>query len=396
MLDQAKAGNVRHGLITGDRGIGKSSLASQIEGVAQGEPKFLALLNGDARAPFNFLVSEHIAQRGEGVPAITRGLLDGLNRAQNRRKSQIQWDVEFAFGPFKARVKNAPNDPKEATTGFVDAIEAVWGRIEGEADGILLVIDEVDRIAEEAGVPTFFKVATEMLTARGLEAVLLLPVGMIGVQELLKAEHASVGRVFEAIHVPLLREEESMDILERALRPTGVGIADEASSIIAYLANGFPHPVQLLGSEAYDADSDFVIDEDDVNKAVDAIVTEKWKEEFDANFVAAGSGKNREIIRAMAAFKGTDVPVAYVCDQLGVTQPEISSNIGTLMKRDVIVRVDRGVYRFKDTLFSIYVAYMNILGAAPVEVRPRKRKSDARPKRSRSILQEPTIPAEGS
>jgi hypothetical protein len=273
---------------------------------------------------------------------------------------------------------SAPNDPKEATAGFVDAIESVWGRMEGDIDGILLVIDEVDRVAEEPGVPTFFKVATEMLTARGLENIVLLPVGMIGVQELLKAEHASVSRVFEVIHVPLLRDAESIEILERALDPTGVGITDEASDKIAWLANGFPHPVQLLGSEAYEADIDFVINEDDVDAAVSAVVTEKWKEEFDANFVAAGSGKNREIIRAMAAYKGVNVPMAYVCERLGVSQPEISSNVNSLMKRDVIVRVDRGIYRFKDTMFKIYVAHMNVLGEEPIEVRPRKRKSDAR------------------
>ena len=63
-----------------------------------------------------------------------------------------------------------------------------------------------------------------MMTARGLENVMLLAVGMVGVQELLKVEHASVARVFEVIHVPTLTQGESIDILERALEPTGVSI----------------------------------------------------------------------------------------------------------------------------------------------------------------------------
>ena len=380
LLDQAAAGNVRHALITGDRGIGKSSLASQIEGVAVGDARFIQLLNGGTSPPRNFLVAEHIAQRGEGVPAISRGLLSGLDRARKKSRSKVTWDIEVALGPFKARVREAAGDPKEATAGFVDAIETIQDNVGREFEGVLLVIDEIDRVAEEPGVPTFFKVASEMLTARGLENVILLPVGMVGVQELLKAEHASVGRVFEVIHVPSLNEAESLDILTRALDPTGIKIEDDVAGFIAHLANGFPHPVHLLGSEAYDADADGVIDEDDVDAAVTSVVSEKWKEEFDASFVAAGSGKNRDILRVMADYRESDVPMAYICEKLGVRQPEISSNLNLLMKRDVIIRVDRGVYRIKDRLFSIYVSYMNVLGEDPIEVRPRKRRSDARRK----------------
>jgi hypothetical protein len=126
-------------------------------------------------------------------------------------------------------------------------------------EGILLVIDEIDRVAETAGVPTFFKVATEMLTARGLENVALLPVGMVGVLERLKAEHASVGRVFDVIHVPQLERHESMEIVRRALSGTGVSIDEDTNGVIATLSGGLPHPVHLLGSECFNADTDGII-----------------------------------------------------------------------------------------------------------------------------------------
>jgi hypothetical protein len=54
-------------------------------------------------------------------------------------------------------------------------------------------------------------------------------------------------------------------------------------------------------------------------------VTEKWKEEFDASYVEAGSGKNREIIKVMADYESVDVPLAYICDRLGVAQPATTS-----------------------------------------------------------------------
>ena len=44
------------------------------------------------------------------------------------------------------------------------------------------------------------------------------------------------------------------------------------------------------------------------------------------------------------------------------------------MRRDVVVRATRGVYRFKEPLFRVYVEYLNVLSTEPVQHRPRKRK----------------------
>jgi hypothetical protein len=375
LLGRATHGNVRHGLITGDRGIGKSSLASQLAAIAAGDEKASQLI-GDLLdgTRYNFLVAEHVAQKGESVGDVVAGLLTSLDRAQKKWKLPITWTIEIDLKLIKGKIGQADETRREAVVSFVDEIEKAWNAVEGRADGILLVIDEVDRIAEEPGVATFFKVATEIMTSRGLENVMLLPVGMVGVQELLKAEHASVARVFDVIHVPLLSTGESITILERALETTPVGIEEDVSREIARLAGGFPHPVHLLGSECFDVDQDDMIDQLDLVAATHAIVTEKWKEEFEADYVAAGYGQNREIIKAMGDYDYVNVPAKYICDRLGVTQPEISSNIGNLMKRGVIVRPDRAVYRFRDPLFRQYVRTLNVFGGEPVEQRPRKRK----------------------
>ena len=251
-----------------------------------------------------------------------------------------------------------------------------------EIDGIVLAIDEVDRVAEADGMPTFFNVSSEMMTARGLESIVLLPVGVIGVQELMKADHASVGRVFEVIHVPTLSGDEAMDIVTRALDGTGVGIEEGVNRRIAELSGGFPHPVHLLGSETFDVDDDDVLREDDLAAGIKSVVAEKWKEEFDQDYITAGSGKNLEIVKTMANAYQEDVPVAYVCEIMGVQQPEISSNIGELMKRGVILRPDRGVYRFRDPLFRHYVRHLDVLGVQPAQLRPRRRPGRARKPRS--------------
>jgi hypothetical protein len=212
LLARAKNNNVRHGLITGDRGIGKSSLASQIGGIAKGDEaaSLLAsdLLDGDR---FKFLVAEHIAQGGETVPDIAAGLLADLDRARNQGGLGIKWEIEIDLKLVKGRLERDDDAAsRDATISFVNQLEKAARASKGTVDGLLLVVDEIDRVAENTAIATFFKVATEMMTARGLENVMLLPVGMVGVQELLKAEHASVSRIFEVIHVPKLSEREAI------------------------------------------------------------------------------------------------------------------------------------------------------------------------------------------
>ena len=378
LLRQAAAGNVRHGLITGDRGIGKSSLSSQIQGLARGLPEFSTLLHENAHGgpQLRFLVSEHVAQKGQTVQEIVTGLIQELDREHGRGHGfKIDWELDFKI--LKARITEATT-PRDLTNRFVDAMEETWRTIERGADGILLVIDEVDRVVEDSGLPTFLKVATEVMTARGLEHILVMPVGMVGVRDLFAADHESVPRIFETIHVPLLRDNEAADVIERALSGTEVRVHADVQHEMVRLADGFPQPLHLLGEQAYDADADMVIDRSDLDAALTAIVTEKSKEEMEGLLIAAGSGKNREIVQAMANYPEFDVPIAHVCDVLDVTQPEISSNIGLLMKREVIVRVDRGIYRIKDKLFRIYVRTLKVLGAAPVERRPRRRRSGHR------------------
>jgi hypothetical protein len=374
-LTQAAFGNVSHALITGERGIGKSSLTSQIEGIAQGDvrfaTKFQSLLPEN---PFSFLVAEHIAQRGEGVAEITSGLLGALHRVTSSRLPSIQWELAIDFKIVKGKLN--PNKPdRTLVTEFVDEIEKAWKAVAQSVDGILLVIDEIDRVAEERGVSTFLKIATEMLAARGLENVMLLLVGMIGVKEQLRSEHPSVPRVFETIPVRVLEDDESSEIIYNALSKTKTSITESASDTIVGLAQGFPHPIQLIGSVAFDVDNDDVIDDDDLVEAIRIVVTEKLKEEFDAEYVAAGSGRNRDIIRAMAGYQSDNVPLAAICDALKVTQPQTSSSINQLMTRNIIVRPDRGVYRFRDLLFGIYVGSLDIFGNKPIERRPRKRKA---------------------
>jgi predicted transcriptional regulator of viral defense system len=57
----------------------------------------------------------------------------------------------------------------------------------------------------------------------------------------------------------------------------------------------------------------------------------------------------------MARFEKTHVPVSHISKELNLEQNQFSVNMGELIKKNVITRVDRGVYCFVDPLLKEYI-----------------------------------------
>src|SRR5690606_3216344 len=136
LLRQAAGGNARHGLITGDRGIGKSSLASQVQGIAKSDPEALGLL-GLAPGPSTpeFVVAEHVAQINQGLPDLLNGILHDLKRSSRAPKFKV--DLEFDLKFLKGKVIKEEGPSPDLTIGFVDEIERAWEELSTKVDGLL-------------------------------------------------------------------------------------------------------------------------------------------------------------------------------------------------------------------------------------------------------------------
>lgn len=380
ILVQAAAGNARHALITGERGIGKSSFSSQLQGIARGEEKYLSLVDATSTdLPYTFLAVEHIAQDGQGPRDIAAGLLKELEAAKGlARFAKYKLDFTIELGPLTTSVSRADDDPKDAVATLIDGIQEVANKVKGKVDGVILIVDEIDRIADSPGVSTFFKVATEKLSSRGIDNVSFLPIGLIGTLEKLRGEHASAGRVFRLVEVPLLGDDEGKELLDKALDSTGVSIDPKASAKIVNLAGGYPNTLHLIGEQAYElavGDGE-VITEDIVSRAVDEVVRGAAREDFDPRYLAI-KGRSRNIIKYMSAQEGRDVQAANISRHLKVKPSDVSAYFDSLLKSDVIVRPESGVYRLREPLFREYLRYIDTSGDEPVQRRPQRRNRES-------------------
>lgn len=377
---QAAGNNAMHSLITGERGIGKSSFSSQLQGILRGEEEFLALLGPDTGMPYKFLVVEHVSQSGQGPAEIALGLLRELQSDNRLAKFIKNIDFSFDLGPLTAKAKErGGDDTTDVIAELVTQLSKVAKNHKSSVDGVVLVVDEVDRVADAQGVSTFFKVATERMSTAGLNNVAFVLVGMLGTLEKLKVEHQSVGRVFLPHPIPLLEPEETTELLQRALDHTPVTITDEACDDVHKLSGGYPNAVHLIGEVAFASAvrDGATIDRNAVREAVDRVVSRAAPEDYDPLYLKF-RGRSRQILRYMADQATMDVASRDIVTSLKVKPTDVSANFDTLLKADVLVRPEDGHYRIRDPLFREYLRDVVQRGVEPVQRRPKKRDNHAK------------------
>jgi hypothetical protein len=224
-----------------------------VQGLARGERQYLELLAEDSASSSRaILVAEYVGQRGESAADLAAGWARRLKR-QTTFSIGVEIDeAEISAFVAKFRVRKKAPEGGSIATLLIDSLETVWDRVSASYDGLLLYADELDQFADGEAVASFLKVLTEQLAIRGLRNVGLLIVGQEDLLPTLLAGHASVGRVFQQIHLPPFEDDDVRDLLENALVGTGVNIDADAERTVIGFAEGYPAAVHLLGYEAFD------------------------------------------------------------------------------------------------------------------------------------------------
>lgn len=113
----------------------------------------------------------------------------------------------------------------------------------------VIVIDELDRLNASNNVTQLLADTIKTLSDHSVNSTLIL-VGVANTVDELIAEHKSVERALLQIQMPRMSEAEIEEILDKCFSKTQVTIQDAAKSFIVKLSKGLPHYTHLLGQHA--------------------------------------------------------------------------------------------------------------------------------------------------
>ncbi|RYD02483.1 hypothetical protein N752_24450 [Desulforamulus aquiferis] len=369
-LFQTAKGNPKHVFVTGERGIGKSSYAKQIELIATGDRTLIDRIGIDTdRHVFEFISSKHTCTEGNSLEQIVNSLLETLKEKVSRipkfNVKELDISFEINLGIIKAGINpkgQIEQVPSELINAFVSVLKQLSDKVMYVSEGLVLIIDELDKVVNTANFGSFFKALTERLIDKNVMNVSIVLVGINGTMQKLTEQHESVRRIFHEIEIPILNMEERKLIVTNALNEVKATVDIEVLNEIAHISGGFPAPIHLLGESIYDCDTDNHLDINDFRIGLDKVIRYIKKSELKDKLKGAGSGRYQQILRIMASYPQENVPLSHISQELGVDHPrQYSTNIRKLLDNDFIEKVELGIYKLKDKLLRTYILNVAML-----------------------------------
>lgn len=370
--------------IVGNRGIGKSSLARQLIHMAEGDNSLLEVLLFPVSEKLDFQTmyftcgdaiktSDDLLARLLTDTNCLAGWIPFISSARTELESykpSIEaraFGVGFGLGGEKSNTSlfKAPELQCSIDTVFINSIRSLSDK-KLTKNGILIVIDEFDRIADPKGFASFLK-----SLATNVKRVKFCLVGVAqDINDLIK-EHESVIRLFTAggiVKLLPMNESELLSIVEKAVASINNAITfdHDAARRLAVLAKGHPYMVHLVGKYALrDAfeNGKTSISLADVDQALIMIAEKGIDPGLEGRYkmCVASSSQRESVLRALASNTKQDGEV-YTGEAYRVALDEgvdnASQYVGQLVTEEYgaeIRKVRERYYIFSDSLFAAYV-----------------------------------------
>ena len=248
-------------VIYGNRGVGKSSLAVQLEALARGEAGVVDRLTHKPLKQLDFLPLD--IQVDDSIPDV-ENLIRRLLTSNSALAAWVPYDVETrtekggagaraGFGPvaLKAGYDSTVSREKPAISpDFVAIFKNTLQEIEASrvaSSGILIIVDEFGRIKDAAGFASLLK-SFERTSVR------FAIVGVASDVEELVTDHASIERQVAGgtVHVPPMTDLEIRKIFEHAhsILKDAHHFSKDAIQYVTAASRGHPYLVHVLGHQA--------------------------------------------------------------------------------------------------------------------------------------------------
>lgn len=363
-LFQIMNDNPKHTIVTGDRGVGKSSLLTQVHLTASGDNRLTDRLKVDRGVSnFDFVTVWHDVDATQSAFDLANAVLSKFDSSFRKFLSSVKLEIDLAgFGKL-GRDKHNPLNINQLIEEFVTRLAKVDAAArKANKHGILIFIDELDRIRPDSMIASFFKLTCERLARDGLKKVGFICAGITGAVQKLEDEHASILRTFRDVPLPRFEKVETLEILSDGFKKAShevnmTDLADRAWEVTM----GLPEPIHLVGSEMLSVDSDGVLTTEDFDSSIRKIVTDVRKNKLASLLRKAGGGKYQKIVEAIAKYDKKIVPLEFIAKTIGQEQSQFSTNMATLVEREIVFKPRVGHYAFTDPMLKEYIKVNGVL-----------------------------------
>lgn len=377
-LVQTRSGQPAHFMITGERGIGKTSLLLYLKYLAKGDIPF----NDET---FKFLILNLDIDAGTTqlglIKRIQRHLDHQLGQTEAAREFlQKAWSFIQRIRICDSGIGAEPGPVYSLDEVHIDEFSLSLAEVcnrtcrpdadtlfSAKYDGFLILIDEADNCSTDLQLGSLLKLLVERLQRQGCDRVLLGLAGLPELRSKLYASHPSSLRIFEDVHLDRLTNDEVARVIATCLEKANVentektAIIEEAERTLVLLSEGYPHFIQQFGYSSFAIDSDNVIDLSDVKKsafglrgALDLIGDRYYRSDF---YNKIQEESYRQVLRIMADDLDGWVTRAKIKAKFKGKASTLNNAIKALRDRHIIWSKEgaKGIYRLQHKGFALWI-----------------------------------------
>lgn len=350
----ALTGRLETVFIAGERGIGKSSLASFVGHLCEKELNVLPIhaylggiesLEGVVKSVFDQLVRD----------SADRPFLGKIKEFLGNRVTEAGlFGVSFKFEPRE-------KDLATLVDNFVPSVSNLIQKLKDDKTGLLLILDDLNGLVHSARFAHWIKSFVDEMSTSGKPVPLcLLLVGLEERRRTMIEQNPSVARIFDVVDILPWDDKETGDFFDRAFARAGITLDEEAVRLLTSYTGGMPMLAHEIGDSAFSHDSDGRIGKGDAMMAVVTAAEVVGRKYLDPLvFRSIRSTKYRAILSILSDIPGGGrFSRSQLRSRLGVAEERVLDDFLQRMKGLGLI-VDtpeegRGSYRFSSTLHHLY------------------------------------------
>lgn len=376
-LLQTRGGNPTHLIITGERGIGKTSLML-LANVLASNPK----LKGH-----NFLTAQVVLTDKIRMADLAIQLKKIIERKLANISPEISlikkfWGfvtkIEYAGIGIKQEGQQKDKGENEIMDDFIfSLVDTVRGLtqesvatdlgLSEKKDGLVILIDEADKASEELDLGVLLKKLSETLISEGCNNILFILVGLPVIRDVLKNSHESSLRLFKELYLNPLVKKDVEQVVKDGIRKSNemnkgdLTVNQEALDGVYVYSEGYPHFVQQIGHSVFDYNTDNLIDGDDVrfsffgdNGALTQIGGRYFKKSY---YEDINTNTQREVLDIMAENWNGWTSREHILKKYSKGEKNLNNAIKALREKNIILSKEgeRGQYRLQWGSFAFWI-----------------------------------------
>jgi hypothetical protein len=358
---QVELGKPQAIFLTGEYGIGKSSLAGFMRYYTEKENHLFGIhvLLGGATTIEDVAVKtvEAVVKTPAYEPTLTEKARNILSKYVGK---QELFGVDINLTALKA---DGPN----ISSGYLPFIGQLLERLKPNGiKGIMLILDEINGITGNPKFAHFIKgiVDENALSSNPLPLMLVL----CGVEERRREmiqHHQPIERIFDIVEINPMTEPEMKDFFNKAFQSQGMSVIEEAMSLLCHYSAGFPKIMHIVGDETFWKNEDSIIDKDDASNGIILAAANIGKKFVDQQVLGALRSEDyHSILKKLSklpfdlSFQKTKLE-----EELSEKEKKKFNNFLQRMKKLKVLRSGevKGEYVFNSRLVRLYISLTSMM-----------------------------------